>query len=298
MKLTVLTPTYNRCDLLEKLYNSLENQTVKNFVWMIVDDGSSDKTECMVSTFVKEASFPVEYIKKKNGGKHTALNIGISNVTTELVIVVDSDDTLTPNAVEIVLKIHKKFNKCSAICGYSFLRVFPDGKINGQVFPKDRWISSYIEARINSNDIYSDKAEVFFSSILKKYPFPEYPGEKFLGEDIVWIRMSKKYKMVHINKGIYVSQYLNDGLTVNRRKNNIKSPIGCMNRAKEYLCPQIKIKYRIRGAVQYVVYGKFASRNFFDLIQNTSYRALVLAVYIPSLVIFNIWKRSYSSIMQ
>ena len=76
--------------------------------------------------------------------------------------------------------------------------------------------------------------QVLNTRCLKEFPFPEYRNEKFLGEDLVWIRMAMKYQMVHINRAIYVGNYLEDGLTKNRRKNNIRSPHGCMERAKEY----------------------------------------------------------------
>ena len=88
----------------------------------------------------------------------------------------------------------------------------------------DEKIGSYIDVRVNGNDTGADKAEVFKTHCLKEFPFPEYPNEKFLGEDLVWVRMARKYEMVHINKAIYVGNYLEDGLTNNRRKHNIASP--------------------------------------------------------------------------
>lgn len=93
------------------------------------------------------------------------------------------------------------------------LRSYPNGKINGKKFVPDERIASYIDARINSDDTQADKAEVFKTECLREFPFPEYQDEKFLGEDIVWIRMARKYMMVHINKVVYVGSYQVDGLT-------------------------------------------------------------------------------------
>lgn len=150
-----------------------------------------------------------------------------------MTFIVDSDDWLKPNAIETVLRYCGKFWDRNGLCGYSFLRAFPDGKINGKEFEPNEWVASYIEARINSDDTMADKAEVFYTHCLKEFPFPEYSGEKFLGEDIVWIRMARKYNMIHINEAIYVGDYQSDGLTKNRRANNIKSPVGCMHRAED-----------------------------------------------------------------
>ena len=115
---------------------------------------------------------------------------------------------MTDDAVESILKIHKKYRSQNNICGYAFLRAFPDGKVNGKKFDVNEKIGSYIDVRVNGDDTGADKAEVFKTHCLKEFPFPEYPNEKFLGEDLVWVRMARKYEMVHINKAIYVGNYL------------------------------------------------------------------------------------------
>lgn len=88
---TVITPTYNRAYTLERLYNSLKNQTCKLFEWIIVDDGSADKTRALVENFSREKAIEIRYFYKENGGKHTALNLAMKFVRTPLTIIVDSD---------------------------------------------------------------------------------------------------------------------------------------------------------------------------------------------------------------
>jgi hypothetical protein len=293
MTVTILTPVYNRRRELRKLYESLCNQTVKDFEWLIVDDGSSDNLEETVSDFQGEAEFSIRYIYKKNGGKHTALNTGIAKIQSELTFIVDSDDYLTGNAVETILKVHNCFKSCNNLCGYAFLRAFPDGKVNGKMFDTDEMIATYIDVRINGDDTKADKAEVFLTKCLKEFPFPEYSGEKFLGEDIVWVRMARKYNMVHINQAIYIGNYMQDGLTNNRRKHNIASPVGCMHRAEEFLESDIRVKHRIKGGLQYIIYGKFAGYSVIKLVKSTSHKAVVLLCTGPGLLLYQKWKRSY-----
>lgn len=290
MIVTILTPTFNRGGVLNDLYLSLQNQTTKDFVWFLIDDGSTDDTKNIAEEMKEKANFPMHYIYKENGGKHTALNVGVNQITSELTFIVDSDDTLVPDAIETILLYHKKYKDRKDLCGYSFLRMFPDGKINGKPFDLNEKIGTYIECRINADDTQSDKAEVFYTRCLKEFPFPEYKDEKFLGEDIVWIRMSVKYSMVHINKAIYVGNYLGDGLTKNRRKNNIRSPYGCMERAKEFMRPELKLKYRFKGAMQYLVYGKFAGEN--QLIAKAKYKALVAISVLPSMLVYYRWSKN------
>ena len=291
MIVTVLTPTFNRGGgSLNNLYQSLQKQTIKDFEWLLVDDGSTDDTKNIAEEMRKKAEFPMRYIYKENGGKHTALNVGVKQITSELTFIVDSDDKLVPDAIETILQYHKKYKERKDLCGYSFLRRFPDGNINGKPFEPDEKVGTYIECRINADDTQADKAEVFYTRCLKEFPFPEYRNEKFLGEDLVWIRMAMKYQMVHINRAIYVGNYLEDGLTKNRRKNNIRSPYGCMERAKEFMRPELKLKYRLKGAVQYLVYGKFAGEK--QLIAKAPYKGLAVCVALPSMLVYHRWSKS------
>ena len=289
--ITVLTPTFNRGGL-QSLWDSLQKQTVKDFEWLVVDDGSTDGTKNLITQLQEKSDFPIRYIYKNNGGKHTALNVGIQNICSELIFIVDSDDCVTDDAVESILKIHKKYRSQNNICGYAFLRAFPDGKVNGKKFDVDEKIGSYIDVRVNGDDTGADKAEVFKTHCLKEFPFPEYPNEKFLGEDLVWVRMARKYEMVHINKAIYVGNYLEDGLTNNRRKHNIASPIGCMHRAEEFMESDLKTRYRIKGGLQYIVYGRFAGVKVVDLIRKSRHKVLATVCTPGGLFLYSRWRNA------
>lgn len=292
MMITVLTPTFNRGGGLQSLWDSLQKQTVKDFEWLVVDDGSTDGTKNLITQLQEKSDFPIRYIYKNNGGKHTALNVGIQTICSELIFIVDSDDCVTDDAVESILKIHKKYRSQNNICGYAFLRAFPDGKVNGKKFDVNEKIGSYIDVRVNGDDTGADKAEVFKTHCLKEFPFPEYPNEKFLGEDLVWVRMARKYEMVHINKAIYVGNYLEDGLTNNRRKHNIASPIGCMHRAEEFMESDLKTRYRIKGGLQYIVYGRFAGVKVVDLIRKSRHKVLATVCTPGGLFLHSRWSKA------
>ena len=292
MMITVLTPTFNREGVLRSLWDSLQKQTVKDFEWLVVDDGSTDGTKDLITQLQEKSDFPIWYIYKSNGGKHTALNVGIQTICSELIFIVDSDDCVTDDAVESILKIHKKYRSQNNICGYAFLRAFPDGKINGKKFDVDEKIGSYIDVRVNGDDTGADKAEVFKTHCLKEFPFPEYPNEKFLGEDLVWVRMARKYEMVHINKAIYVGNYLEDGLTNNRRKHNIASPVGCMHRAEEFMESDLKTRYRIKGGLQYIVYGRFAGVKVVNLIRKSRHKILATVCIPGGLLLYARWNKA------
>lgn len=289
--ITILTPTYNRAAYLPKLYESLKAQTNRDFLWLVVDDGSGDDTEALIASYGQQ-DVEIRYIRQENGGKHTALNRGIAEIQSELTFIVDSDDYLPKNAVETILAYHEKYRGTAGLCGYSFLRCHSDGRVNTAYFPSDELIGSYAQVRINGG-IGGDKAEVFYTEILKKYPFPVFPDEKFMPEDTVWMQMSGPYQMVHINKNIYYCDYLEGGLTNTGRRMKVHSPRGMALRSRVYLNdPAIRTKVKVKMMLLYQVYGRFAGLPARELRRETGEKVLWYLCKMPSLVLWLVWKRS------
>lgn len=311
----MITPTYNRGDKLTKLYNSLCQQTCKDFEWLIIDDGSSDKTCDVVSKFQADvgAAFDIRYEYQENGGKHRALNRGIELIDSELTFIVDSDDWLTEDAVKTILEFEEKYasrKEADKLCGFSFLRAFSNGKVNTGEFPVDGAVDTYRQQRINNN-LLGDKAEVYYTNILKQFPFEEFEGERFMPEDAVWMKMSGPYNMVHANRIIYYCDYLEGGLTKSGKKMKIHSPYGMMYRSAVYLNDsKVNIKSQLKMAVLYDVYSSFAKgkdnsskvdkeliRDKRDKCQISSSKGKILILFmsIPSYFIFLMWKGKYSA---
>lgn len=291
--ITVLTPTYNRASFLPGLYNSLIRQINKSFVWLIIDDGSIDCTRKIVEEWQKENLISIRYIYKTNGGKHTALNTGIAYVKTELTFIVDSDDLLPENSIDIILQYHSKYKDMEGLCGYSFLRYYPDGKVNEAYFPQEELIDTYVNARINAG-IEGDKAEVFYTEILRKFPFPVFKGEKFVPEDLIWIQMSGPYKMVHINRCVYISEYLNDGLTRSGKKMKMKSPMAMTKRAELYLnSKSINVKTKCKMILLYIIYGHVAKFSNKELLKRLGVKGMYLLAFFPGMLLYYFWKKQY-----
>mgnify|MGYP000008012376 CR=1 FL=1 len=288
-KITVITPTYNRGDMLERLYRSLLGQTAKDFCWLVVDDGSGDGTEALVKRWSEENKIKICYQKQENGGKHRALNAGIRRIESPLTFIVDSDDYLPEDSIRIILEYHNKFAGTPGICGYSFLRFYSNGEVNTAYFPINEEIDTYLKVRINGG-IGGDKAEVFFTDVLKEYPFPEFRGEKFMPEDTVWMMMSEKYAMVHINECVYISDYLEGGLTRSGRRMKIYSPKGMMLRSKVYLeNNKVCLKVKIKMQLLYIIYSRFAGMSRTEAAGQLSGRGLFYLLYIPGVLIQKRW---------
>ena len=90
MYFSICIPTYNRKYILSRALKSLENQTFKDFEVIVVDDGSTDDTAAFMDKYIESTKMNVRYFYKNNGGKHTALNLGIKNAKGMFFVILDS----------------------------------------------------------------------------------------------------------------------------------------------------------------------------------------------------------------
>lgn len=292
--IAVITPTYNREKLLSNLYESLVNQTSHNFKWYIIDDGSKDNTSKVCKSFINEKRINIEYILKENGGKHTAINEAMKYVQEELSFIVDSDDELTSNAIEVIEDDYKYIESDDEICGLGYLRI--DKKTNeaiGRFYSKDGLIDNFVNERINRNT-YGDKAEIYKTKILKEYPFPVIEGERFMSESVVWCNISKKYKLRFFNKGIYICEYQQDGLSAGIHKTLFKNPKGAAECYLQMSSRQVNLKYRIKYTIAFSVYSFVAKTKLRDQFKRVSSKFLLLCTFGIAYIIYLNKKRKYN----
>ena len=248
--ITIFTPTYNRAGFLHRLYDTLILQTYKNFEWIIVDDGSKDNTKDVVSSFVKEGKLNIHYVQQENGGKHRAINTGVGLATGELFFILDSDDILPNNALELVVKTFQPIKHEMFFAGVSGIDGNFDGRIIGSGLPYDSIDCNSVDIRYKFH-VTGDMKEVFRTSVMKEFPFPDIEGEKFCPEALVWNRIAQKYKLSYFNKVIYLVEYQPEGLTSNIVKVRMKSPITSMMCYAEMLELNIPFKDKFKAAVNY-----------------------------------------------
>ena len=248
--ITVLTPTYNRASLLINLYQSLIKQDFGDFEWVIVDDGSVDATTDIVNQFIQERQIVITYIKQANGGKHRALNRGVKESKGELVLIVDSDDSLPNKSLSIIYSHYLDIKDNSSIGGVCGLMAHHDGTIIGERKIYYSMNLSSIEMRYKYGFV-GDVCEVFKTEILREFPFPEIENEKFCPEALVWNRIATKYKLHYFNEVIYYRDYLDGGLTSKIVRIRMNSPIASMICYAELNQLDIPFKDKIKAAVNY-----------------------------------------------
>lgn len=225
VKLTVFTPTYNRAYCLHRVYESLCGQENKGFVWLVIDDGSTDKTNELVGRWKEEGKINIEYIYQENGGMHSTYNTAYANCRTELITCIDSDDYLADGAVEKILGFWKKYgsNKYAGIVG---LDANFEGRIIGKQFPMGLK-SSNLEDLYEKHKIPGDKKLVYRTEMVKKYPpYPSFEGENFVPHGSLFIQIDQDYELLLLNEVLVNVEYQQDGSTRNMFKQYRRHPQG------------------------------------------------------------------------
>lgn len=211
-KITVFTPTYNRAYILGSLYQSLRRQTYRDFEWVIVDDGSSDDTQRLVSRWMTEGNFfPIRYHRQENGGKCRAVNAGLGLARGELFFNVDSDDYLTDDALEKIARWESELPRDRKYCGVSGNLGTTETET-----PNTPLADPYYDGTLldRYSKVDGERALAFYTEVHRRYLYPECPGEKFMTEAVTWNRMAHDgYQMRFYNDIIWVYEYREDGLT-------------------------------------------------------------------------------------
>lgn len=252
--LTVFTPTYNRVDLLKRCYESMKRQTNKNFIWMVIDDGSIDHTSDAVESWMKEPlDFKIEYFYKENGGLHTAYNEAIAHIKTELCVCIDSDDFMPDDAVEKILKFWKKkgSDKYAGIVGLDY---YMDGKIVGDFLPNQKHVN-LIDLLIGKYSIHNgDRTNVVRTELYKKYaPMKVFPGEKNFNPHYMHLQISQEYDFLVLNENLRYIEYQPDGMSNSILKQYQNSPNSFLEIRKLYLnFPNTSLKFKIRHSIHFV----------------------------------------------
>lgn len=219
---TVCTPTYNRATTLFRVFQSLQAQTRRDFEWLVVDDGSTDGTRELVKLWRLEADFPVRYFWQENQGKHVALNVGIARARGELFVILDSDDTFPPQAIEQAVDLwnsipseqRHQYMGIGGLCAYQA----DPKRLVTRPYPRERLDTTYVEVSTRFG-IQGDRVEFFVTKLLRQVaPYPRFPGEKFLPEALLWNRLSRQYRMLFFNTVLTYREYLEGGLTAMSRK--------------------------------------------------------------------------------
>ena len=248
--LTIFTPAYNRAHLLPRLYESLCKQTCQDFCWLIVDDGSIDKTRELVQPWIEENKIPIRYEYKQNGGMHTAHNVAYRLIDTELNTCIDSDDYMPIDAVEKIVTFWKSHGSAK-VNGIIGLDADTQGKVIGSRLPDDK-------ETMTLTDFYhfggrGDKKLVYRTDIMKVLPeYPVFEGEKYVGLGYKYMLADLLRPMLLLNEVLVNVDYQPDGSSNTMWKQYRRHPQGFAFLRRETMKHHPYFKERLKAAIHHI----------------------------------------------
>ncbi len=294
--LTIFTPTFNRAYCLGQLYESLVRQTSGNFLWLVIDDGSTDETKKLIENWKAENKIEIRYIYKENQGMHSGHNVAYDNIDTELNMCIDSDDFLPDDAVEKINSFWKN-NKKPNWAGLLGLDAFKDGAIVGTPFPAGMTECKYSGLK-SKYGVVGDKKFVYSTEIIKKYPpYPIFEGEKFVPLGYKYMLIDQDYDLGVMHDVLCIVEYMPDGSSKNIFRSYRRNPNGFAHERKIRMVYSPTFKERFTNAMHYVSSAMFTKNTRF-LGQSTSKGLTLLAIPFGILLNLYIRKTSRSGVMK
>lgn len=290
--LTVFTPSYNRAYTLHLCYESLIRQTCRDFVWLIIDDGSSDNTKELVESWMKDNKISIRYYYQENQGMHGAHNAAYELIDTELNVCIDSDDYMPDDAIEKITNFWSKHGseKFSGIIG---LDSYNDGAIVGTSLPKDIKHSTLFDL-YNKHGVKGDKKLVYRTTLTKPYPYPLFQNERYVGLAYKYHMIDKQYELLLMNEVLCCVEYLPDGSSLNMLNQYRKNPRGFAFYRKELMSlPFGSMLFKFKQAVHYVS-SSFISKNWLFLKETPSKILTILAMPLGIALYFYITAKTKS----
>lgn len=274
-KLTIFTPSYNRAYILSQNYNALVHQSNKDFIWMIVDDGSTDNTKDLVDTFIKENLIHIVYIYQNNMGKYRAINTGIKNCKTELFVFLDSDDYFLNYTVDELLSLWEKVKNNSTIAGIVGRRCKKNLELIGNIDKLENKILNFSKF-CSKSGFHGDTCRMYKTEILKEYLFPELE-EKFVPENVMLGKIDEKYNVYFINKPLTVTEYLNDGYSKSFQKLLRANPYSYKLSLNQSIINEYNILKKCKKMIAYIEWTKiYKLKNSF---RESNYKILYILMF-------------------
>ncbi|MGV0756439.1 glycosyltransferase family A protein [Empedobacter brevis] len=297
VKITIVTPSYNRAHTLNRVYDSLKNQTFKNFKWMIMDDGSTDNTKELVQKFVDENLFEIEYHWNENQHKFITVFEGIKKVTTKYFMIVDSDDSYPYNSLQVLFDEVEQIENQHEYISVMGLSQYTDGKIVGNQYPNNGFDGSILDMRYKYK-VRGDKFGIFitktYQQLLKNFDYSSFKHKGYIPQSVFFNTYDANGMKTRFVNKVVRNYHLDesDENSVSNTRWSGKNTFGLMEGYRSFLNSYgTKLfgypKALIRNLVGYQVYSMFNDKSFFEINKGLNhFKLLSILIYPLSFVYF------------
>ena len=286
--ITVFTPSYNRAYCLDQCYQSLVNQTNNDFIWLIIDDGSTDNTKELVQSWIVENKIEIQYHFQENQGMHGGHNAAYRLIKTPLNVCIDSDDFMPDDAIEKILLNWGKVKSNPKFAGIVGLDADKAGNIIGTKIPNNLKETTLYDL-YNKHQVLGDKKLVLRTEVVKQYPpYPIFEGERFVPLGYLYLLIDQNYKLFPINEVLCIVEYLEDGSSMNMLKQYRRHPKGFAFSRKNRMRLSKSFKETFKNAIHYVSSSIFTKNGRF---LKESPKKIITIIAIPFGILLNLFIR-------
>lgn len=206
MKISIITPSYNQAEFIERTILSIQNQGYKNFEHIVMDGGSTDGTLAIL----KKYSDKIIWKSEKDNGQSDAINKGLKLATGDIIAYLNSDDTYEPDAFQEVVNFFKKNETKKWVYGKCKIIDKQDTEIRKPItWYKNLLLKNYSYSKLLTENFISQPATFWRKELLDAVGcFNE--KEHLCMDYEYWLRIGQKYDAGVINKYLANFRYYSD----------------------------------------------------------------------------------------
>ena len=274
-RVVIATTTYNMASTLYRTYMSILKQTYNNYYWLIIDNGSTDKTEQIVNKIQEENKIEISYVKKEHGIRASAINTAYDYAKGDYICFVDADDELTEKAIENFVKVYQEMaepfrEQCWCVTANCIDDI--NGDVIGKKFPPN--VNDLDELHVLMNNSYGEKLGMQNLKIVAKYRFPIFDDVDYVSETILWLQLTEKYHNYYVNFDARIYHHDNDNcytrkaMTPIRAYSFYRSSVYIVNNI--FVSARYKWIYNFKEIIRINYYGRMSNIRLINRLKDIS----------------------------
>lgn len=223
---TVYTPCFNSAQTLPRVWNSLRAQTLRDFEWLVIDDGSTDGTAALLGSYAAAAELPVRIVRHEaNVGMAGSFNRAVGLARGRLFLKADSDDAFTPEALKTFAAWWERIpaSEREGFAGVTARCVDQAGRQLTAAFPHEPLDTTPAEV-FHVHRLRGEKWGFTRTDLLRAHPFPDL--DWWVPESAVWRAIGATHRTRYVND-VLRTYYRHTGVSVSDElKGRIRAPRG------------------------------------------------------------------------